>query len=119
MKEDEMKRTIIAGLVTLGLSLPAHAHSKSETTVPANGATVQAVDVIEMRFDGPMRVTAVKLTRDGEAVDLDRKTGMEPVQTFRAMPAAELSPGAYKVEWRGLSKDGHVMQGSFGFTVGQ
>ena len=112
-----MVTTSIAMALTLAGA--ALAHSKSETTVPADGATVAAVETIEMRFDAPMRVTAVKLSRDGSEVGMRRETGMEPVTEFRAAPADDLAPGAYEVEWRGLSDDGHVMQGSFGFTVGE
>ena len=97
----------------------ALAHSKSEVTVPADGATVAAVETIEMRFDAPMRVTAVKLLRGGDEVAIERETGMEAVLEFRAQPAGTLEPGAYNVEWRGLSDDGHVMQGSFDFTVSE
>ena len=97
----------------------ALAHSRSEATVPADGATVASVKTIEMRFDAPMRVTAIKLLSGGGEVAIERETGMEPVTEFRAAPAAALAPGAYSVEWRGLSDDGHPMQGSFGFTVGE
>ena len=115
-----MLRTMtLAAIMALGLATSALAHSKSEVTVPADGATVKAVEAIEMRFDKPMRVTAVKLLGDGGDVAIERETGMEPVTEFRAVPAGALAPGAYAVEWRGLSDDGHPMQGSFGFTVGK
>ncbi|MEL6211890.1 MAG: copper resistance protein CopC [Pseudomonadota bacterium] len=41
---------------------------------------------------------------------------MTATTDFVATPAA-LSTGEYTVEWRGLSGDGHPMQGSFSFTV--
>ena len=115
-----MGRTTLLGLgMALALAGHAHAHSKSEETVPADGATVASVEAIEMRFDAPMRVTVVTLSRDGDDIDVERETGMEPATEFRARPGADLAPGPYRVEWRGLSEDGHVMQGSFGFTVGE
>ena len=114
-----MRKTILSVAALLALSASAHAHSRSEQTVPADGATVEAVEAIEMRFDAPMRVTAVKLLRGDAEVDIERETGMEPVRAFRAVPVDALSPGAYTVEWRGLSDDGHPMQGSFGFTLGE
>ena len=113
-------RTITLALTMLAaLSGAAHAHSRSEATLPADGATVEGVAAIEMRFDAPMRVTAVKLLRGGDEVPIERETGMEPVTEFRAMPSEALAPGAYDVEWRGLSDDGHPMQGSFRFTVSE
>ena len=108
---------VATALIAMMLPATAHAHSKSETTVPADGADVEAVEAIEMRFDAPMRVIRVMLSADGDEVEIERETGMEPVTEFRAVPADDLSPGAYEVEWRGMSADGHPMQGTFGFTV--
>ena len=105
---------ICAATVLAGGAL---AHSRSETTVPADGATVQAVEIIQMRFDAPMRIIKVTLTANDEEIAVERETGMEPVTEFRAVPADDLAPGAYEIEWRGMSADGHPMQGAFGFTV--
>ena len=105
---------IAASLVAIGAAM---AHSKSEKTVPADGATVAGVERIEIAFDAPMRVTSIKLLRDEREIAVERETGLEPVKAFLASPADALQPGAYRVEWRGLSDDGHPMQGSFGFTV--
>ena len=114
-----MLRPFAAFVLLAFLASPLHAHSRKEATVPADGATVAAVERVEMRFDKPMRIIAVSLRAAGAAVPLARETGMEPVTTFRAAPEAPLAPGAYMVEWRGMSEDGHPMQGSFGFTVGK
>ncbi len=35
-----------------------------------------------------------------------------------AKVAAPLPPGAYKVTWKAMSRDGHVVNGTYGFTVG-
>ncbi|WP_299416951.1 copper resistance CopC family protein [uncultured Sulfitobacter sp.] len=107
-------------LVLLALAATATgvlAHSKAEKTTPANEATVAMVDVIEMRFDDPMRVTAITLTGPDGNVGIERETGMDAVTEFRALPPADLPDGAYTVDWRGLSSDGHPMQGSFSFEV--
>jgi methionine-rich copper-binding protein CopC len=42
---------------------------------------------------------------------------MEPVTQFDAAPGSPLLPADYTVEWRGMSQDGHPMQGSFAFAV--
>ena len=112
-----MIRTIPAGLVAATLATGAWAHSKSEKTEPADGATVKAVETIAIDFDKPMRVTAIKLMRNGAEAAIERETGMEPVTRFLARPGKGLTPGAYKVEWRGLSADGHPMNGAFSFTL--
>ena len=115
-----LTRTLTAAaLVALLTSASALAHSKSENTTPEDGATVESVEALEMRFDGPMRIIKVTLTMDGDEIEVERETGMEPVTEFRAIPDSDLAPGAYEVEWRGMSADGHPMQGTFGFTVAE
>ena len=108
-----------AALATLLSVAPALAHSKSETTTPADGASVEAVEALEMRFDAPMRIIKVTLTAGDEEIEIERETGMQPVTEFRAAPMGDLAPGTYEVEWRGMSADGHPMQGAFGFTVAE
>ena len=115
-----MIRTLTAAaLVAVLTSTSAVAHSKGEATTPANGESVEAVEAIEMRFDAPMRIIKVTLSSGGKELAVERETGMEPVTEFKAVPADDLAPGAYEVEWRGMSADGHPMQGTFGFTVAQ
>ncbi len=113
-------RNLFAAVVaiTLGLSAPALAHSKKETTTPADGATVsETPDLIAIGFNAPMRVTMVRLT-DGNDNEfpVTRSDNMAPVTTFEAVPDA-LPAGSYTVEWRGLADDGHAMSGRFSFTV--
>jgi methionine-rich copper-binding protein CopC len=106
-----------AGAVGLPL-VGALAHSKKETTTPADGAVLEAApEVISMTFDSPMRVTMIRVTdANGSEIDLTRSDDMAPVTEFKALPAA-LKPGTYTVEWRGLSGDGHPMEGSFSFRI--
>ena len=98
----------------------ASAHSRSEATTPADGAVLDtAPEVIAMTFDQPMRVTLIRLTAgDGTEVEVTRTDEMAPVTAFEATPAP-LAPGAYTVEWRGLSGDGHPMEGGFSFRVAE
>ena len=112
-----MRQMTFALLVLAATATGVLAHSKAEQTTPANEATVAAVEAIEMRFDDPMRVTAITLTGPDGGVSIERETGMDAVTEFRALPPAELPDGAYTVDWRGLSSDGHPMQGSFSFII--
>lgn len=112
-----MKQIILAVGAALAMASAAHAHSKTEATTPAGGATVETVEVIELRFDDPMRVTAIALSGPDGDLEIVRETGLDPVTEFRAMPPENMPAGPYKVDWRGLSSDGHPMQGSFDFTV--
>ena len=112
-----MRQTFLAALATVALATSAEAHSGIENTTPANEATVEAVEVIEMRFDDPMRVTAITLTGPEGEIEIERETGMDAVTVFSALPSVDLPAGDYSVDWRSLSSDGHPMQGSFSFTV--
>ncbi len=113
-----IKQTLI-GLVLAMAPMLAAAHSKSEATTPADGATVTEVPELSMRFDDPMRIISVTLTSPDGDVEIDRETGMDPAIEFRAMPLEELAPGSYRLDWRGMASDGHPMQGSFSFTVAE
>lgn len=112
-----MNRNILAGLAMATMATGAIAHSKAEDTTPANEVTVATVETIEMRFDDPMRVTAITLTGPDGDVSIVRETDMDVVTEFRALPPADLPDGAYTVDWRGLSSDGHPMQGTFSFRI--
>ena len=97
----------------------AAAHSRPETTTPANGEVVaQAPALIAISFDKPMRITRIELTNaGGDAFALGRTDEMAPVTRFEATPPP-LPAGRYTVKWRGLSADGHPMSGRFSFEVG-
>ena len=114
-----MRQMAFALLVLAATSTSVLAHSKPEQTTPANKTTVATVEAIEMRFDDPMRVTAITLAGPDGEISIERETGMDAVTEFRALPPADLPDGAYRVNWRGLSSDGHPMQGTFGFTVAE
>ncbi len=111
-----IKQTLV-GLAVATAPMLAAAHSKSEATTPADGATVTDVPELSMRFDDPMRIISVTLTSPDGDVKIERETGMDPAMEFRAMPLEELAPGSYRFDWRGMASDGHPMQGSFSFTV--
>ena len=112
-----LKSMAIAALLVLPTTV--FGHSKAEQTTPGSNATVQTVEVIEIRFDDPMRVTAISMTGPDGEVEIERETGLEPVTEFRASPTATMGSGVYQVDWRGLAADGHPMQGSFSFTVAE
>jgi len=107
-----------AAALALAAASPTAAHSRPETTVPADGEVVAAApEVIAISFDKPMRVTFIVLTdADGDAFALERTDEMAPVTRFEATPPP-LPGGRFTVEWRGLSEDGHAMSGRFSFEI--
>ena len=109
----------LLGLAVVVAPALAFAHSKSEATTPADGATVTEVPELSMRFDDPMRIISVTLTSSDGDVEIEREAGMDPATEFRALPLEQLAPGSYRFDWRGMASDGHPMQGGFSFTVAQ
>ena len=94
------------------------AHSKQETTTPANNAVLyEAPSELVLQFDKPMRITRLALSNQlGNDFEVWRTDQMKHVLKL----VAQLDPvpkGKYKVDWRGLSEDGHPMKGTFSFAV--
>ena len=112
-----MKLIILAFTAILATATAALAHSKPEQTTPAAGATVEMVRTIELRFNDPMRITEITLTGPDGELEITREIGLDPVTEFRAKPPENMPAGAYTIDWRGLSADGHPMLGTFEFTV--
>ncbi|MCY3829182.1 MAG: copper resistance protein CopC [Rhodospirillaceae bacterium] len=116
-----MKPILLAGLLFLGATT-AFAHSKLNTTEPADGAVlVQAPARIVLSFAKRIRLTKVRLRRgDNDAVNLDL-SGQKGFATRIAVPVPGAGSGSgsglYRIEWRGLAADGHAMRGSFEFRV--
>ena len=94
------------------------AHSKQETTVPANNAVLtEAPAELVLKFDKPMRITKLALTdRSGNDYEVQRTDQMKHVLKLVAQ-LDSIPNGEYRVDWRGLSEDGHPMKGTFSFTV--
>lgn len=110
---------LAACVIALAIApLTAFSHASKDGTQPADGAVLATPpSSIQMTFDMPMRVTQISLTdQDGAEHTLDRNDEMQPVTSFNARVPA-LPKGVYTVDWRGLSEDGHPMQGSFSFEV--
>jgi methionine-rich copper-binding protein CopC len=94
------------------------AHSKVTTTQPTNDAVLQkAPTTIGLDFDKKIRLTKVTLQRvEQDAVDLDLSQFKDFRNSFSLSNTLQ-GKGVYTINWRGLSIDGHVMQGEFSFTV--
>ncbi|MCR9195278.1 MAG: copper resistance protein CopC [Hyphomonas sp.] len=87
---------------------------------PKDGATLTVVpETIELRFAAPARVMKVEMIHTNGTAS---HTKTIDVPTFAMIDAISLTPefmgdGRYEVSWRALGEDGHVMTGSFSFTV--
>ncbi|EAU39754.1 hypothetical protein FP2506_00030 [Fulvimarina pelagi HTCC2506] len=118
-EEYDMKRLILTTAFASLVCGGALAHSKQETTEPADGATVGTVEEVVLSFDKPMRITRISLEGASGPIELTSEKGTDATTRYVATPGDPLESGAYSVEWRGMSSDGHPMQGDFSFDVSQ
>lgn len=110
-------RGILALLLLL--PLPALAHSELRSTIPAEGARLEAPPAeLVLRFNEMVQVTALRL-RDGggRAHALQSSVGTQPAREVRATPPPSLSAGDFTLEWRAISADGHAIRGTLRFVV--
>ena len=111
-----MKR-LIGTLLGVCLSVAAYAHTKLEATTPAADASVTAPRAVELTFVGDVRLTSVSLTDSaGTAKHLDA-VPTAVASKFSLAVHEPLAPGAYKVVWRAVGGDTHIISGEFAFTV--
>ena len=103
-----------AGLLAAGGAF-AHAHLHAST--PAADTTVAAPKTLHLMFSEklePKFSTLELKTAAGAPVAVKAKAAGDVID---ATPKAALKPGAYTVDWKVLSTDGHKSQGSYSFTV--
>lgn len=111
-----MKRSIglVLGLV---LAVAAHAHTQLKASSPAAEASVAPPKALDLEFAGDVRLTSVQLTDSaGAAKHLDA-VPQDVASKFSLAIHEPLAPGAYKVVWRAVGGDTHIISGEFSFTV--
>lgn len=103
------------------LPAPAAAHTKVESSAPAEGDTAHgAVREVRIRFSRGVEseLTTITLLRGGAF--LARGGALVPETEGReyvlALPRP-LDAGAYEAKWRTVGGDGHVLEGTIRFTV--
>lgn len=118
LERSAMIRTVLTAFTLCAIATLAVAHSPLQRTTPVDGAVVDQVPPeLSFVFGRDIRLTRVEWRLDGDQegeVDLHGAGGFG---TEFALPFEGAGPGAYLIEWRGLSDDGHVQKGSFAFTV--
>lgn len=92
-------------------------HMKGSKTMPADGAVLDhSPKMLGVNFGHTMKVESITVsTLTGEMIELDVSEVGETSHIMVASP--ELQSDDYVVDWRALGHDGHVMSGSFAFTV--
>ena len=111
-----MKRLIVL-VFGAALAAAAHAHTPLKASAPAADASVAAPKTLQLTFGGDVRLTSVTLADSaGAAKHLDAVPAAV-ASTFALGIHEPLAPGAYKVVWRAVGGDTHIITGEFGFTV--
>ena len=97
---------------------PLLAHSKGPKVTPANGSELtEAPEALSFDFAQPVRLTAVRVfDAAGDEVKLPGKRSIKAAKS-RSIALPPLQAGAYRVQWRALSADGHPVSGEFGFSI--
>lgn len=98
---------------------PAMAHARLVSATPAAGSTVAAPRSISLTFSERMvpAFSSFDLVNSaGETVSVQTRVS-EDGKTVAGTLARPLAPGAYQVNWRIASGDGHRMTGAYSFSV--
>lgn len=109
---------VVAAFLALTPASPAAAHSLLLASVPAADAVVGSAPAVALRFNNRIekKLSRIRLVPGkGDAQTLPLRTD-GAVDTLEA-PLPPLAAGRYRIEWRVLSTDGHVVSGTFAFSV--
>lgn len=108
----------LVAALTVGLAPAAQAHNVLLSTSPAAGSTVAALpSLIVLHYDLPAQSLGTVVIVRGPSGDVADGSA-ELINSDVDQPVRPGSPaGAYTVEWRVVSADGHVVQGTFAFTA--
>ena len=98
---------------------PAAAHARLVGATPAPNSTVAATRTVSLTFSDrtvPAFSGFDVVNAAGEQVEV-RTAVAEDGKTLTGTLTRPLAAGAYRVDWRIASSDGHRMTGSYTFTV--
>jgi len=95
----------------------AMAHAGLDQSIPSDGETVKAgVSEVKLQFSEAVRVTLLRLTQADDPVEPQSELPTKFVERIM-LSVPPLKPGGYKAQWTAVAKDGHVISGTFSFTV--
>lgn len=98
---------------------PAAAHARLVSATPAPNATVAATRTLTLAFSertAPAFSGFDVVNAAGEKIAVQTSVA-EDGKTLTGTLARPLAVGAYRVDWRIASSDGHRMTGTYAFTV--
>ncbi|MBN8527985.1 MAG: copper homeostasis periplasmic binding protein CopC [Caulobacterales bacterium] len=98
---------------------PVAAHARLVSATPAANSTVAPMRSISLTFSErsvPAFSSFDVVNAGGDKVEI-RVAVAEDGKTMTGTLAQPLAAGAYRIDWRIASNDGHRMTGSYTFTV--
>ena len=110
---------VSAAAIVAATATPAFAHAALVRANPAKDTTVAPLQRVQLTFSAHVETrfsTVQVVSASGQTVAGESAVGSDS-RTLTATLTRPLAPGAYRVEWRIVSADGHRMQGDYGFTV--
>lgn len=110
---------LLAAFAMAGIR-PAAAHAELQASEPPEGAVLAAPPAaLRLVFTAPMQVTLLRLLDEAGHERPLRREGQRRAAAADHAAAVQgaLPPGAYRMEYRGLSPDGHVGGGAVRFRV--
>jgi methionine-rich copper-binding protein CopC len=111
---------LACAVVAVGLgAAPAAAHDEIVGTTPADGSTVEtAPDEVVLTFAEPAAALGTQVVVTGPDAVTVSQGDVRLVGTTVVQPLVGTRPaGAYRVDWRVTSVDGHPVTGTFTFTA--
>lgn len=112
----------VAAVAVIGWGSPARAHATLLETSPAGDAVVAAVpSAVELVYSEAVDVGSGGVEvfgPDGDRVDRG-SVEMSEDELVVSVPIDDGGEGTYTVAWRVTSEDGHTINGSFVFHVGE
>ena len=119
-----MLRSSLAVVVVAAVCVSAtvSAHLAVVKTLPAAESTISAPpDRVAVWFSQAPSSRLSRLELRGpngdDVIELDKPTVSADDQSVAARIPTTLTPGSYTVAWRTAGDDGHVMRGTFTFSV--
>jgi methionine-rich copper-binding protein CopC len=109
--------TFLGASLLLALATPLSLAHTTATTSPKSGSVLSASPAsIEIKFEHEASLTSVALVVAGKP---DRKLDYAPKGSAKsfAIANANLVTGRNEIQWKALSKDGHVVSGSIVLTI--
>lgn len=111
---------VLLGVTALSAWRPLFHLHLVKSAPAANASVATAPDSIRLWFSQSpeLKLTTVKVTGPGSATVQLTPLAKRDSALVVAAVKGRMAAGTYNVTWRTMSKDGHVVRGTFAFKVG-